>query len=198
MARKIGPQLKKTECCVMAAAIFSAVLGSLSGCTSDKDTTTAGTQSTGLVSVSGKVISRDGKPWIPHAFQQVAFVAPPGYISSGGAMPIFVTAAQSYTTAEYQQMVLQGADAVRIQFAQTGVDPQGLYASQTFTNNVIAAVKAARADGLTVILSDQDEAQTERNKSARASGWSRAGRMDEFTNDGSLDRERHRDCARDL
>lgn len=57
-------------------------------------------------------------------------------------------------------MVQQGADCVRIQFAQTGVDPQGLYRSQTFTNDVIAAAKAARAAGLTVILSDQDEAQT--------------------------------------
>ncbi len=147
---------------MLAALNLSAILVTLSGCSSDGSVATAapGTQATGLVSVSGKVISRDGKPWIPHAFQQVAFVSPPGYTSAAGALQIFLTAAQSYKSTEYTQMVQQGADCVRIQFAQTGVDPKGLYASQTFTNNVVAAAKAARGAGLTVILSDQDEAQT--------------------------------------
>lgn len=154
--------MKQTPGFVLAAVSLTASLAPLSGCSSAGDVTIAVpvTQATGLVSVSGKVISRDGKPWIPHAFQQVAFVSPPGYTSAAGALQIFLTAAQKYDPTEYMQMMQQGADSVRIQFAQTGVDPQGLYASQTFTNNVITAVKAARTAGLTVILSDQDESQT--------------------------------------
>ncbi len=156
-----GPKLINSTASETAAAILLGVVASLLGCSNTGSTSAVPvTQASGLVSVSGSAILRDGKPWIPHAFQQVAFVAPTGYINSGGAMPIFVTAAQKYTTAEYSQMVLQNADSVRIQFAQTGVDPNGLSASQAFTNSVTAAVKAARTAGLTVILSDQDESQT--------------------------------------
>jgi len=165
--------MKETSSLVLAAVTLSATLVALLGCSPVGGATTAASsiQASGFISVSGKVISRDGKPWIPHAFQQVAFVSPPGYTSADGAKQIFLTAAQSYTSAEYAQMVQQGADSVRIQFAQTGIDPKGIYPSQTFTNNVIAAAKAARAAGLTVILSDQDEAQTgETNESGLPAG----------------------------
>ncbi len=162
LQRGIGPGLKKTASFVTKSVIAFAAILPLSGCGSDGNGNVAApdTHPTGLVSVSGKVISRDGKPWIPHAFQQVAFVAPPDYINTGAAMPIFVTAAKDYTPTEYQEMVAEKADSVRIQFAQTGIDPSGLYASQAFTSSVIKAVQAARSYGLTVILSDQDEQQT--------------------------------------
>ncbi len=147
--------------------ILFTTLVPLTGCGSNGSVTVTapGMQATGLVKVSGKVIYRDGKPWIPHAFQQVAFVAPPLYIATGNAIPIFVTAAQTYAAqssapTEYTSMVQQGADCVRIQVAQTGLDPLSPYVSKAFMQSVADAAKAARAAGLTVILSDQDESQT--------------------------------------
>ena len=159
--------MKNSPIVALAAITLFTTLAPLTGCGSDGSVTVTapGTQATGLVKVSGKVIYRDGKPWIPHAFQQVAFVAPPLYIATGNAKPIFVTAAQTYAAqssapTEYTQMVQQGADCVRIQVAQTGIDPASKYVSPAFVQSVADAAKAARAAGLTVMLSDQDESQT--------------------------------------
>ena len=92
-----------------------------------------GMQATGLVKFRVRSSTGMESPWIPHAFQQVAFVAPPLY-RHRNAMPIFVTAAQTYAAqssapTEYTSMVQQGADCVRIQVAQTGLDPLSPYVS---------------------------------------------------------------------
>ena len=53
-----------------------------------------------------------------------------------------------------------GAESVRIQVAQNGIDRSGSYYSREFEVKVIGAVHAARQAGLTVIISIQNEEQT--------------------------------------
>ena len=75
----------------------------------------------------------------------------------------------NYTPQEFAEMKIAGADSVRLQVSQPGMDPanlEGLY-SQEYSGQAIAAVKAARAAGLTVILSVQDEKQSGETGSGR-------------------------------
>lgn len=109
----------------------------------------------GQVAVVNNHLFRDGKPWVPHGFFQVAFQASP-YEQN---VPNFETQAQyNYSPQEYADMVQAGADSVRVMLGQTVGDPQNTqYYSQAFVGQFIAAVTAARQAGLTVIICIQDE-----------------------------------------
>ena len=90
----------------------------------------------------------------------IAFEASPTHVDP--TQPWWNNAYVNYTPQEFADMKAAGADSVRMQVAQPGMDPEneeGLY-SQTYSNQAIAAVKAARAAGLIVILSVQDEMQS--------------------------------------
>lgn len=111
----------------------------------------------GLVSVSGRHLLRDGQLWIPHGFYQIAFEVSPGV---PGTLPIWLIASKDYSSDEYTQMRVAGADSVRIQVSQPGMDPLNPLFTPEFRSRVIGAIHAARAAGLTVIISLQDESQT--------------------------------------
>ena len=80
-----------------------------------------GAAANGLVTVSGTNIMRDGVRWIPHGFYQIAFEVPPGHLAD--EKKFWADAQHGYTPTEYTQMRQFGADCVRLQVAQTGVDP---------------------------------------------------------------------------
>jgi endoglucanase len=112
----------------------------------------------GQAAVRDNHFIRDGKPWIPHGFQQIAFAVAPG--AFGTAPAIFRIAAENFSPQEYSDMKAHGGDAVRIQVAQNGFDPQGINFDPKFQENVIGAIHSARQAGLTVIVSIQNEPQT--------------------------------------
>ncbi len=153
----------------MKSFLWSVVIAGLSGllCASGLaaqvpdpvTSTTRGCDGTeGSVAVSGKQILRDGKPWIAHGYYQIAFEVPPGELPH--ELPFWTVASENYTPAEYTQMRQVGADSVRVQVAQDGMDPQGSFFSPEYRDRVIGAIQAARAAGLTVIVSVQNEPQT--------------------------------------
>lgn len=111
----------------------------------------------GKVQVSGVRLLRDGVPWTPHGFVQIAFVAPPAAQTG-----VFLTAYQNYDPSEYAVMAALGADTVRMQVSQPGLDPSlnNPLFSKDFLTSVQNAVFAARAAGLNVIVSVQDEEQS--------------------------------------
>lgn len=113
----------------------------------------------GSVAVSGNQLVRNGTPWIAHGFYQIAFEVPPAELAN--QKPFWATAQQNYSAAEYTQMKQFGADSVRIQVAQPGMDPANTsFFSAAFRDEVLGAIRSARAAGLTVIVSVQDESQT--------------------------------------
>ena len=119
----------------------------------------------GESSVSGTQLFRDGQSWIPHGFFQIAFAVPPAAfdltLNGKPLNPAFRNAYANYSPAEYEEMKNAGADSVRINVAQDGVDPDdNRYFDQQWANGVIGAVRSARNAGLTVILSIQNEKQT--------------------------------------
>ncbi len=114
--------------------------------------------------VDGK-LTRDGRPWIPHGFYQIAFEVPPkvaAQLATRAQDPkvFWQVASQNYTPQEYTDMRRAGADSVRFQVAQTGMDPENALFDPQYAAKAVGAVFAARRAGLTVILSIQDEPQT--------------------------------------
>jgi len=116
------------------------------------------------VTVEGRQLLRGGRPWIPHGFFQVAFAVPPTYTDQKA---FYRQAYEGYSPSEYDTMKAEGADSVRMQLAQDGADPSNdKFFDASWLQQAIDAVHAARAAGLIVILSIQDEKQTGVRKEA--------------------------------
>ena len=107
------------------------------------------------VSIRNGQLTRDLRSWTPHGVVQIAFVAPPA-----AQKGVFLEAYQHYGPGAYQQMRSKGIDSVRIQVSQPGLDPQSALFSPAFREQVIGAVRAARAAQLVVLISVQDEEQS--------------------------------------
>jgi hypothetical protein len=118
----------------------------------------------GAVVVRGRELLRDGQPWIPHGFYQIAFEVAPGNLGRADH-PFWATAYNHYTPEEYREMRAAGADSVRLQIAQVAADPQSGLFDRTFLDKAMSAVRAARDAGLTVIVAVQDETHVPKDKS---------------------------------
>ena len=115
----------------------------------------AAAKTSGTVSVAGNTLLRDGAVWVSHGVVSIAFVAPPAAQSG-----VFLDAYQHYSTDELAAMRVWGADTVRFQVSQPGLDPKNALFDLNFAFTVIQAVRDARAEGLNVIVSVQDESQS--------------------------------------
>lgn len=93
---------------------------------------------------------RDGAPWTPKGLQIDAFVAPEFV-----AAPAYDDAYDHYGTAELTAARSWGADLLRFQVSQPGLDPRSHIHRQQFVQHVIDGVNLARSMGFTVILSMQ-------------------------------------------
>jgi endoglucanase len=136
--------------------------GLIVGCGSSSMTSPAPTPTpaptpgnTGDVTVSGAHFMRDGVAWIPHGVVSAAFNAAPA-VRAGG----FLTAYNDLNSTELAAMKTWGADVVRFQVAQPALDPQNNLYDPTFIAAVQNGVTEARAAGLNVIVSVQDESGT--------------------------------------
>ncbi len=111
---------------------------------------------TGLVTVRDNTLLRDGRPWIPHGFYQIAFEVAPGNLEKADH-PFWANAYHHYSPSEYPEMRSAGADSVRMQISQEASDPRSPLYDQAYLSKALDAVRAARAAGLTVMLCVQDE-----------------------------------------
>jgi endoglucanase len=135
----------------LAALACAASLGACGGGSSNPSPPIA----QGVVRIAGNRVLRDGAPWVPHAVQMVAFVAPPA--AQQGA---FAAAYAHYSPAEFAAIKAWGADSVRIQLSQPGADPADPHYDAAFVKQYVDAVRTARSVGLNVIVSIQDETQS--------------------------------------
>lgn len=106
--------------------------------------------SNGEVFILGPTLIRDGTPWTPKGLQIDGFV-----------VPVFVAShqyAEAYThygTAELMAARSWGADLLRFQVSQPGLDPQSNVYRPEFVRHVIKGVSLARSMGFTAIISMQ-------------------------------------------
>jgi endoglucanase len=113
----------------------------------------------GQVTIAGKQLLLDGKPWTPHGFYQVPYEVPPAAFPKEDAF--WKDAYDGQGAWEYAEMKAQGADSVRLQIAQDGANPGNpKYFDAEWLGQAKRAIREARAAGLIVIVSIQDEVQT--------------------------------------
>jgi endoglucanase len=106
------------------------------------------------VSVSGNGFIKDGAPWVPQGFSLVGLTAPRGHELNAG----FARARTMYGPALFDQARSFGANTLRIQVSQPGLDPQSSIYDPAYLGEVVAAVRQARTQGFVVIVSMQWEA----------------------------------------
>lgn len=103
-----------------------------------------------VIMVSGSHLLEDGRPWIPRGVQIVGLVAPDDLLSGK-----YVAAHAHYSADELTRAQADGADLIRFQVSQYGLDPLGSYYSPAYVDEVVQAVRTARSLGLAVIISVQ-------------------------------------------
>ena len=102
------------------------------------------------VRVAGNRLLRDGAPFIPVGFTMVALVHP---TAEGGT----AWAASRLDARSMEAALAWGANTVRFQLSQRGLDPLDPLFSQAYLDRIVAGVGLARSYGLAVILSIQDQ-----------------------------------------
>lgn len=113
---------------------------------------TSSETSGGAISVSGPKLLRDGVPWLPRGVQIVGLVAPDGALWGK-----YVAAHAHFGASELRTAASEGADLVRIQVSQFGLDPDSSLYSPAYVTEVEDGVDLARRLGLDVDLSLQAE-----------------------------------------
>ena len=104
------------------------------------------------ITVLGPQLLKNGVPWIPRGVQIVGLVAPDNALSGK-----YVAAHQNFSAHELSQAVADGADTVRFQVSNFGLDPDSTLYSPAYVREVQNGVELARSLGLSVIVSVQAE-----------------------------------------
>ena len=102
------------------------------------------------VRVAGNRLVRDGAPFVPVGFTMVALAHPS---AEGGT----AWAARRLGPRSMEAAVGWGANTIRFQVSQRGLDPLDPMFSQAYLDRIAAGVGLARSYGLAVILSIQDQ-----------------------------------------
>ena len=106
-----------------------------------------------VVSVSGNAFTKDGRAWVPEGFSLVAIVAPPGHELGGQ----FANAPRLYGPQLLAQAHAMGANTLRFQVSQPGLDPQSPIYSPAYAREIVDKVRQAEAAGFVAIVSMQWE-----------------------------------------
>jgi len=106
----------------------------------------------GGITVRGNQLLKDGQFWVPKGFTIVSFVAPEAVLN-----PSYKEARNSYGDSILDQARSLGADLLRFQVSQAGLDPQSSIHDPKYLGQVTEAVHRAREKGFSVIVSMQWE-----------------------------------------
>jgi hypothetical protein len=116
----------------------------------------------GGIRVAGNRLLRDGAPFVPVGFTLVALTSPSG--GDGTAW------AADRLDSTIEQTVAWGADTIRFQLSQRGLDPTDPLYSDAYVERISGGVALARSHGLVVMLSIQDQALSGGDSHAQPSG----------------------------
>lgn len=104
------------------------------------------------ITVRDRTLLKDGQVWVPKGFTLISFVAPEAVL-----LPAYKGARSSYGAAVLDRAKALGADVLRFQVSQVGLDPQSSVYDPKYLEEVTRAVKQARDKGFSVIVSMQWE-----------------------------------------
>jgi hypothetical protein len=105
------------------------------------------------VTVEGNRFLRDGEPWVAEGVTLVGLVSPEGRL--GKNRPNFERARAEFGAGTMGEVRRFGADLVRFQVSQAGLDPKSSIYDPAYRKEVLDAVALSRAAGFNVIVSMQ-------------------------------------------
>lgn len=108
--------------------------------------------SAGDISVSGNMFLRDGEPWEAEGVVLTGLVSP---TAQREKRPAFAKAFEMFGPNLLQDVRDYGADLIRFQFSQGGLDPQSEIYDPAYRDEVLDAVKLVRDEDFNVIVSMQ-------------------------------------------
>lgn len=111
-----------------------------------------------IVGITGNRFTLNGSPWLPQGAGLRGFVAPPAY-SKRQEFSAY-TAYINYGVAELNAIRAFGADMLRFQVSQPGLDPQSKLYDPQYVQTFIDAIKLARQRHFVVIIAMQDEGRS--------------------------------------
>ena len=124
----------------------------LAACRVDKPTPNA-------ITTSGNRLLKDGVIWIPHGLIITALNAPPSALNDPAIIASnsfyrneLLPAYQHYSLATLDAIKTWGADLVRFNVSQAGLDPQNVLYADSYVSSVRNSVLYARSIGLNVIV----------------------------------------------
>ncbi len=101
------------------------------------------------ITIQGKTFYKDGKTWLPKGVTVEGFNEPASLRDKN-----IVQGASYYGSAELNSVKqLFGADIIRIQVSQPGLDPQSPIYDSAYLSEILNAIKAARSSGFVIIIS---------------------------------------------
>lgn len=115
-------------------------------------TSTLAALAAGDITVSGNRFLRDGTPWVAEGVTLTGLVAPAKEVVK---KPLYAAAYKQYGPAIYTDIRNYGADLVRFQVSQPGLDPQSPIYDPAYKKTLLAAFAEARRQGFAVIVSMQ-------------------------------------------
>jgi hypothetical protein len=108
------------------------------------------------VRVAGNRFYRDGAPWVAEGVVLVGLASPEGV---GDPRAAYAAARSRLGPGTFGEILDYGADTVRYQVSQAGLDLEAAAHDPGYRDTVLAAVAAARKAGLTVIVSMRKQAR---------------------------------------
>ncbi|OAF17257.1 hypothetical protein AXW67_10745 [Bradyrhizobium neotropicale] len=104
------------------------------------------------VTIVGKDFYLDGKPWLPKGIDVEAFNRPLGNYESPSLQESARQLRQYWGPTEIEAIKsVFGAQTIRLTISQPGLDPQSTIYSSTYRDEVLNAIRQARASGFVVI-----------------------------------------------
>lgn len=104
----------------------------------------------GAITVSGNRFLKDGVPWVAEGVTLIGLVAPTKQLR-----PAYARARERFGPGMLGDVHDYGADLIRYQVSQAGLDPQSPIHDPNYRAEVLGAVALARAEGFNVIVSMQ-------------------------------------------
>lgn len=106
------------------------------------------------VTIKGKDFYRDGKPWLPKGIQIEGLNRPFGTYESAASQASAKQGRSWWGVGELNEIKrVFGADVIRFQVSQPGLDPQSPIYSPAYVSELHDAFKLARSQGFVVIVS---------------------------------------------
>jgi endoglucanase len=110
-------------------------------------------RNTSGITISGNSFRMNGKPWTPKGFTLVGLVAPEGHAKGRAYRDARMLQGETLL----RQARELGANTLRFQVSQPGLNPESEIYDPDYLNEVVSAIRQARKAGFAIIISMQWE-----------------------------------------